>query len=138
MGKKRREPEQLETITAKLKDLPGTEIYSPGHQKKDEIEANDPEKNGINIPLQNIYKCLEHLVYDEPIYVLCESGERSTIGASYLKVHRQKCVKIVHESKHCKDCRGGLLWPIISNAVTESDVSLPPDMRDWLPENHFV
>lgn len=57
-------------------------------RKRGEIEADDPEKNRINIPLQNIYKCLEHLVYDRPIYVLCESGERSTIGASYLKARK--------------------------------------------------
>ena len=84
------EPEQLETITAKeLKDLPRDgEFILLDIRKRDEIEEDAPEKNRINIPLQNIYKCLEHLVYDRPIYVLCESGERSTIGASYLKTRK--------------------------------------------------
>ena len=52
------------------------------------MEADDPDTNRINIPLQNIYKCLEHLTHDKPIYVLCESGERSAIGTSYLKARK--------------------------------------------------
>ncbi len=81
------ELEKLKTITAKeYKNLSGDkEFILLDIRKKDEIQANDPDRNRINIPLQNIYKCLDLLVYDKPIYVLCASGERSTIGASYLK-----------------------------------------------------
>ena len=54
-------------------------------RKSDEIEDSDPHENRVNVPLQNIYKCLAHLSYDLPIFVLCNSGERATIGYSYLK-----------------------------------------------------
>ncbi len=84
------ELEKLNTITAKnFKDLSGEkEFILLDVRKKDEIGSDDPDKNRINIPLQNIYKCLEHLVYEKPIYVLCASGERSTLGASYLKARK--------------------------------------------------
>ena len=32
---------------------------------------------------------------------------------SMINLDVEKVFKIVHESKQCKDCRGGLLWPII-------------------------
>ena len=51
-------------------------------------------------------------------------------------IKRQKCVTIEYKSKHCKDCRDKLLWSVISNAATEIRYIVPPDMRDWLPENH--
>lgn len=54
-------------------------------RKSDEIEDSDPVENRVNIPLHNIYKCLAHLSYDLPTFVLCGSGERATIGYSYLK-----------------------------------------------------
>lgn len=54
-------------------------------RKKEELQEEDPDKNRINIPLQNIYQCLENLIHDIPIYLLCNSGERATIGYSYIK-----------------------------------------------------
>lgn len=55
-------------------------------RKEYEIEDKDPSENRINIPLQEMYKNLDVLTYDTPIYVLCNSGERATIGYSYLKL----------------------------------------------------
>lgn len=54
-------------------------------RKSDEFEESDPVENRVNVPLHNIYKCLQHLSYDVPTFVLCSSGERATIGYSYLK-----------------------------------------------------
>ncbi len=54
-------------------------------RKSDEFGDSDPVENRVNIPLHNIYKCLAHLSYDLPTFVLCGSGERATIGYSYLK-----------------------------------------------------
>ncbi len=90
LGKWEQSGEELEktrSITAiKFKELPKNgDFILLDIRKKEEIEADDPDKNRINIPLQNIYKCLDYLDYKKTIYVLCASGERSTIGASYLK-----------------------------------------------------
>ncbi len=81
------ELEKLNTITAiKFKELSGSnEFILLDIRKKEEIEADDYDKDRIHIPLQHIYKCLEQLEFEKPIYVLCASGQRSTLGASYLK-----------------------------------------------------
>lgn len=82
------ELEKVVTITAKKYQ----EVSIDGEftlldiRKKDEIEKGDPDKNRINIPLQNIYKCLDNLAHHIPIYVLCNSGERATVGYSFLKL----------------------------------------------------
>lgn len=55
-------------------------------RKEGEIKEEDPDKNRINIPLQNIYKEYKKLDLNIPIYVLCGSGDRSAIGYSYIKL----------------------------------------------------
>jgi hydroxyacylglutathione hydrolase len=53
-------------------------------RKEYEIKEGDPSENRLHIPLQILYEHLDELKYDIPIYVLCNSGERATIGYSYL------------------------------------------------------
>ena len=79
--------EKVSTITAKkyMESKIDKNFILLDTRAKDEISEDDPDENRINIPLQNIYKCLDKLKYDIPIYVLCGSGERSTIGYSYIK-----------------------------------------------------
>ena len=54
-------------------------------RKKEETEHDSLSKNRINIPLQNMYKSLENIKFNIPIYILCNSGELSTVAYSYLK-----------------------------------------------------
>lgn len=79
--------EKVATITAKkyVEASKEGEFILLDTRKKDEISEDDPDKNMINIPLQSIYKSLDKLAYGIPIFVLCGSGERSTIGYSYIK-----------------------------------------------------
>lgn len=81
------ELEKVSTISAKKyrETSIDSEFILLDIRKSDEIEESDPDENRINIPLHNIYKCLAHLSYDLPTFVLCNSGERATIGYSYLK-----------------------------------------------------
>ena len=81
------ELEKVSTISAKkYKEIPKDgKFILLDTRKRDEIDEEDPAENRVNIDLHNIYKCLDNLVYDLPIYVLCNSGERATIGYSYLK-----------------------------------------------------
>ena len=81
------ELEKVSTISAKKyrETSRDSEFMLLDIRKSDEIEDTDPHENRVNIPLHNIYKCLAHLSYDLPTFVLCNSGERATIGYSYLK-----------------------------------------------------
>lgn len=54
-------------------------------RKEHEFEEDDPSENRIIIPLQELYKHLDALRSETPIYILCNSGERATIAYSYLK-----------------------------------------------------
>nr|WP_286673036.1 rhodanese-like domain-containing protein [Anaeromonas frigoriresistens] len=54
-------------------------------RKNNELEEEDPSKNRMNIPLQNLYKDWEEIPSNKTIYVLCRTGERSTIAASFIK-----------------------------------------------------
>ena len=82
------ELEKVGTISAKkCHDISGdSEFILLDIRKKEEIKDEDPDANRINIPLHNIYKCLDKLVYDIPIYLLCNSGDRATTAYSYLKL----------------------------------------------------
>lgn len=50
-----------------------------------EITRPAPEKNGINIPLEELVENSGKLETEQPIYLLCGSGNRATAAASYLK-----------------------------------------------------
>ncbi len=79
--------ETLPTITAhdflKLEDeYTLLDIRTP-----EDLEEDDPDKNLVNIPLQILYKEINSLNKDHPIFILCGSGDRSTTAAAYLKNH---------------------------------------------------
>lgn len=50
----------------------------------DEITRPAPEKNLVNIPLEELAETFETLDSNKQIYTLCGSGNRSTTAASYL------------------------------------------------------
>ena len=80
------EMEKLPTISAKkFIELSHDDYILIDIRKNEEIQEEDPKKNRINLPLQNISQCFTRITKDKPIYILCGSGERATIGASYLK-----------------------------------------------------
>jgi len=54
-------------------------------RKPEDISPKDPEYNRMNIPLQHLYKDYEKLPKDQPIYILCGSGDRSATAASFLR-----------------------------------------------------
>ncbi len=54
-------------------------------RKPEDISPEDPEYNRINIPLQHLYKDYEKLSKNQPIYILCGSGDRSASAASFLR-----------------------------------------------------
>jgi len=81
------ELEKLPTITAlDFKELPKDGDYILiDIRKKDELKEDDPKTNRLHLPLQQISQCFTRITKDKPIYLLCGSGDRATIGASYLK-----------------------------------------------------
>lgn len=81
------ELEQFATITAiDFIELPKDGDYILiDIRKSEELEEGDPSSNRINLPLQQISQCFKIINKDKDIYILCGSGERATIGASYLK-----------------------------------------------------
>lgn len=50
----------------------------------DEITRPAPEKNLINIPLENLAETYQQLNSSKPVYTLCGSGNRATAAASFL------------------------------------------------------
>ena len=50
----------------------------------DEITRPSPEKNLINIPLENLAETYQQLNSSKPVYTLCGSGNRATAAASFL------------------------------------------------------
>lgn len=53
----------------------------------DEITRPAPEKNLVNIPLEDLNTHLNDLDQSKDIYTLCGSGNRATTTASYLVAH---------------------------------------------------
>lgn len=54
-------------------------------RKEDEIEADDPVIDRFCVPLQELRERTNEVPHtQEPVYVLCQSGERATVAASYL------------------------------------------------------
>ncbi len=80
------ELEKMPTINGKkFSEFPEDDSYTLlDIRKNEEIEPQDPEYNRINLPLQRISECLPMVSKEKPIYILCGSGERATIAASYL------------------------------------------------------
>lgn len=54
-------------------------------RKEEELLEEDPVKNRVHIPLQLLNENIDKIKGKENIVVLCGSGERATIAASYLK-----------------------------------------------------
>ena len=82
-----KELEKVSTISAKeYASIPKDgEFILLDIRKEHEFEKDDPSENRIIIPLQELYKHLDALRSETPIYILCNSGERATIAYSYLK-----------------------------------------------------
>lgn len=81
-----RDLEKLQTITAsECKDLKREDFVLLDIRKPGDISPEDPSTNRVNIPLQHLYKDYEKLPKDQPIYILCGSGDRSATAASFLK-----------------------------------------------------
>ncbi len=81
-----RDLENLSTITAtEYLDLSSREFVMLDIRKPESISPEDPSENRINIPLQQLYKDHEKLPKNQPIYILCGSGDRSASAASFLK-----------------------------------------------------
>lgn len=53
-------------------------------RNRDEITRPAPEKNMVNIPLENLANDYQSLDKSKKIYTLCGSGNRGTSAASYL------------------------------------------------------
>lgn len=51
----------------------------------DEITRPAPEKNLVNIPLEDLAANYQELSQSKEVYTLCGSGNRGTISASYLE-----------------------------------------------------
>lgn len=51
----------------------------------DEITRPAPERNLVNIPLEELSREYQQLSTDQPVYTLCGSGNRATAAASFLK-----------------------------------------------------
>jgi hydroxyacylglutathione hydrolase len=85
--KKGNEVGLLETISAKgYKDMPKRDDFILLDIRDDnEVEAKDPDKNLIHIPLKILYKSLDKLDKKKTIYVLCSSGNRATTASAYLE-----------------------------------------------------
>ncbi len=54
-------------------------------RNESELQAEDPTKNRINIALQELYKKYTQVPTGKDLYVLCESGQRASVAASYMK-----------------------------------------------------
>ena len=82
------ELEKLPTITSKqFTELPEDGDYIMiDIRKSEELQEDDPKSNRIHLPLQNISQCFSRIKKGKPIYILCGSGERATIAASYLRL----------------------------------------------------
>lgn len=93
--------EKVTTISAKdyVEGIEDEKYVILDVRKKEEIEENILDENKINIPLQNFYKDLSSLDKNIPIYVLCNSAERATIGYSYLKLQGYKPIVITGGSE---------------------------------------
>ena len=78
---------QLESISAKkYKDMPKRDdIILLDIRDYVEVEAGDPDKDKIQIPLKILYKSLDRLDKKKTIYILCSSGNRATTASSYLE-----------------------------------------------------
>jgi len=74
-------------------------------RKMDELEEDDPTENMINIPLQTLYNSLDRLDKGKTIYILCGSGERATIAASYLNNNGYKPIVLTGGAKMLKSLR---------------------------------
>lgn len=78
--------ESLPTITAKgCLNLEKDQFTLLDIRKPHELSSGDPTMNRINIPLQHLYEDFKKLPKDQPIFVLCSSGDRSTTAASFLR-----------------------------------------------------
>lgn len=88
--------EAMPSITAKdYKKMPKTDdVILLDVRSEDEFTAGDPSENRINIPLKLLYARLNELDKDKTVYVLCASGERATVGTSYLAMHGYRAVAI--------------------------------------------
>lgn len=53
----------------------------------DEITRPAPEKNLVNMPLENLADRIDQIDPNKDIYLLCGSGGRATAGDAYLKSH---------------------------------------------------
>lgn len=76
--------QQTETIAAKdfLKQVDNYILLDVRHP--DEITRPAPEKNLVNLPLEELPENLHSLNGQKEIYTLCGSGNRGTAAASYL------------------------------------------------------
>lgn len=54
-------------------------------RKPANLSDDDPVRNRINIPLEEIYKDYDQLPRDKDIYTLCASGDRATTASSFLR-----------------------------------------------------
>ena len=76
----------LPTITAKeYLDLKAEDYVMLDIRKPEDVSPEDQKENGINIPLQKLYKEYEKLPKDKPIYILCGSGDRSASAGAFLR-----------------------------------------------------
>jgi len=78
---------KLPTVTAsEYKEMDkGDDFILLDIRDAEEIEEGDPSENRVNIHLKSLYENLDKLDRNKTIYVLCGSGNRATIAASYLK-----------------------------------------------------
>lgn len=85
--KKGKDVEEIDTvIPSDFKDLQAVkdEYFILDVRKESEIENKDYQR-GINIPMEEITKSYQSLKDEDNILVICPSGIRSNIVASYLK-----------------------------------------------------
>lgn len=82
--KEGRDRANLKTITAKEFNKIKEEVFILDVRKKSEIRGNDLRAN-LMIPIEEIKSKYQEIPQDKEIVVLCPSGIRSNIAASFLK-----------------------------------------------------
>lgn len=74
-------------------------------RKMEELEEDDPSQNRINIPIQTLYNSLNWLDKEKTIYIMCGSGEKATVAASYLYNSGYKSIVLTGGARMLKSLR---------------------------------
>lgn len=80
-----REAQKIATITAEEYLAHRDDYRLLDVRKPEELSEDDPVSNRINLPAAELYKTYTQIPRDRELCILCASGERAVIAASFLK-----------------------------------------------------